>query len=68
MASILPCVLGFAGPIYGATVGLLGSTLIMLALQLHRIGIFERKAARRLFVFSLLYLFVLFAMLLVDAR
>ena len=41
--------------------------MILLALRLRgRDGGGEERAARRLFAFSILYLFVLFAMLLVE--
>ena len=38
----------------------------MLAVRLYRSSAGNRQAAQRLFVFSILYLFVLFAALLVD--
>ncbi len=65
--SILPWALGFAGAIYGATAGMSGATIILLALQLRRSSGAEKRPARRLFAFSILYLFVLFATLLADA-
>jgi heme o synthase len=65
--SIVPWALGFAGAIYGATAAMSGVTMILLALQLRRSSDAEKRAARRLFAFSILYLFVLFAMLLADA-
>jgi heme o synthase len=34
--SVLPWALGFAGAIYGATAGILGAAIILLALQLRR--------------------------------
>ena len=64
--SMLPCVFGFAGPIYGATAVLCGAILVVLALQVGNSGSVDRKAARRLFGFSILYLFVLFAALLAS--
>ena len=66
--SALPCVLGFAGAVYGVTALLCGAVLVVLALQLDgscRTGA-GRRAAHRLFVFSIAYLFSLFAVLLVD--
>jgi protoheme IX farnesyltransferase len=66
-SSVLPWALGFAGAIYGATAGLSGATMVLLAFQLRRSGDAEQRPARRLFVVSILYLFVLFAVLLVDA-
>jgi protoheme IX farnesyltransferase len=44
-----------------------GALFIGLALQLRRDGAFPRRPAHRLFAFSILYLFALFAALLVDA-
>jgi protoheme IX farnesyltransferase len=66
LASELPCVLGFAGTIYGAIAAICGALFLLLALQLNwSIGA-DRRTAHRLFVFSISYLFVLFAALLVD--
>jgi protoheme IX farnesyltransferase len=65
--SILPWALGFAGALYGATAGMFGVTMILLALQLRRSSDVEKRPARLLFAFSILYLFVLFAALLADA-
>src|SRR5262249_34670525 len=65
--SILPWALGFAGAIYGATAGMSGAMIILLALQLRRSSDAEKRPAARLFAFSILYLFVLFATLLADA-
>ena len=65
-ASALPWVLGFAGAVYGATAAICGAILVVLALQLGRSCAADRGAAHRLFVFSITYLFVLFAAFLVD--
>jgi protoheme IX farnesyltransferase len=62
--SFLPWVLGFAGQIYGATAVICGTILIALTLQLVRSGATDRRAAPRVFAFSIVYLFVLFAALL----
>ena len=64
--SLLPWALGFAGTIYGAIAAICGAMFVALALQLRRSGEADRRAAHRLFVFSIFYLFVLFAALLVD--
>jgi protoheme IX farnesyltransferase len=61
--SLLPWALGFAGAIYGATAATLGTTFIVFALRLAGGGT-ERRPAHRLFAFSIVYLFVLFAALL----
>ena len=65
--SLMPWALGFAGAIYGAAAAMLGAIMIFLSWQVRRSNDKERRPARRLFVFSILYLFVLFAALLVDA-
>jgi protoheme IX farnesyltransferase len=62
--SLLPWLMGFAGTIYGATALVGGAILLALALQLRRSRVSERQVANRLFGFSILYLFVLFAALL----
>ena len=66
LASELPWVLGFAGTIYGAIAAICGALFLLLSLQLHRSSETNRRAAHRLFVFSISYLFVLFAALLID--
>ncbi len=62
-ASLWP--LGYAGPIYGCTALVAGAGMIALALRVHA----ERDghaASKQMFGFSILYLFLLFAMLMVD--
>jgi protoheme IX farnesyltransferase len=65
-ASVLPWAFGLAGEVYGATAVACGVTFVALAFQLNRSREADRSAAHRLFVFSIIYLFVLFAALLVD--
>jgi protoheme IX farnesyltransferase len=64
--SLLPWALGFVGTIYAATAVVCGAILVALAFTLRRRGDAERRDASRLFVFSIFYLFVLFAALLAD--
>jgi protoheme IX farnesyltransferase len=64
--SMLPWALGFAGAIYGAVAAVSGTILIALAVQLRRSREADGRAAHRLFAFSVLYLFVLFAALLAS--
>ena len=64
--SVLPWAIGFAGAVYCATAAICGAILVVLALQLSRNGKADRGAAHRLFVFSIVYLFALFAVLLFD--
>jgi len=65
--SLLPWGLGFAGAIYGAAALLLGTTLVVMAGQVRRSPDEDRRSARRLFVFSMLYLVLLFGALLLGA-
>jgi len=64
--SALPWALGFAGPIYGAVALTCGTTFVVLALRLRMSEQADRRAANRLFVFSVSYLSLLFAALLLD--
>jgi heme o synthase len=64
--SLLPWILGYAGLIYGAVAAVTGAILIGLALELSRSRGADRRVAHRLFVFSISYLFLLFAALLAD--
>lgn len=65
-ASGLPWVIGLAGLLYAATAAICGAILVGLAFQLSRSREGDRRTAHRLFVFSIAYLFMLFAALLVD--
>jgi heme o synthase len=66
LASALPWIMGFAGTLYDAVAAICGAIFLLLAGQLNRSTGADRRAAHRLFVFSIFYLFVLFAALLVD--
>jgi protoheme IX farnesyltransferase len=66
LISLLPWGLGFAGSIYGAAAALLGATMILLSWQVRRSSDTDRRSARRLFMFSMLYLVALFAALLMN--
>jgi len=66
LASELPWVLGFAGTVYGAIAVICGALFLLLAVQLSMSTGSDRRAAQRLFLFSIFYLFVLFAALLLD--
>ena len=65
-ASLLPNALGFAGVLYAVFATVLSGTFIFYAVQLLT-SKGASKAARRLFAFSILYLFALFSGLLLDA-
>jgi protoheme IX farnesyltransferase len=66
LASELPWIVGFAGALYGAIAAICGVVFLILAGQLNRSSGADRRAAQRLFLFSIAYLFVLFAALLID--
>jgi protoheme IX farnesyltransferase len=66
LASELPWGLGFAGAIYGVIVAICGALFLLFALQLNKSIGADRRAPQRLFLFSISYLFLLFATLLVD--
>jgi protoheme IX farnesyltransferase len=66
LASELPWMLGYTGAIYGVIVAICGTLFLLLARQLNRSIETDRRAAHRLFAFSIFYLFVLFAALLID--
>jgi protoheme IX farnesyltransferase len=62
---VAPWLLGYAGPLYGVVAVATGAALIALALRVRA----ERQgyaASKQMFAFSILYLFLLFAMLLAD--
>jgi len=60
-----PWILGYAGLAYGVVALVTGSAMIALALRVH-VERHGHVASKQLFGFSILYLFLLFAMLLVD--
>jgi len=66
-AAVAPLVSGIAGWSYGVVAGALGAVFVWLAVEVARMpaGDREMRPARRLFTFSMLYLFLLFAILLV---
>jgi heme o synthase len=64
---VAPWPLGYAGMSYGAVAIVTGAIMIALAVQvLREVAEAGYRASRRLFAFSILYLFLLFAALLVD--
>jgi heme o synthase len=63
----LPWLLGYAGLLYGLTALLAGAAMVALAWQLRSSSKDAGTAAKRLFGFSILYLFSLFAVLLVES-
>jgi protoheme IX farnesyltransferase len=67
-AAAAPWWLGYAGPAYGATALIAGAVMIALAWRLRGAadGKSADEAARRLFAYSIVYLFVLFAALMLE--
>ena len=65
---VAPTLFGFAGLLYGAVAFVCGALMVALAWRVYRdrSGPAAPAAARKLFAFSLLYVFVLFAALLAD--
>jgi protoheme IX farnesyltransferase len=62
---VLPWLVGSAGPIYGVTALAAGALMMLLAWRvLARKG--DARAEQQLFAYSILYLFLLFAVLLVE--
>jgi len=67
---VAPYLLGFAGAAYGVIAAVSGAAFLALALRLARLGDGPAgdKAAKALFGYSILYLFGLFAALLIENR
>jgi protoheme IX farnesyltransferase len=65
-----PWLFGYAGLLYGVTAIMAGAVMIWLSLRIKIVGDADasHRAAKRLFGFSILYLFALFAVLLIDDR
>ena len=62
---VAPWLLGYTGAVYGITAALAGAAMIALAIRV-RGETRGHAACKQMFGFSILYLFLLFAMLLVD--
>jgi protoheme IX farnesyltransferase len=63
---IAPWALGFAGPVYGTVAIVTGAIMLGLAVQVLRERSPAERASRNMFAFSILYLFLLYAVLLVE--
>ncbi|MCX5519977.1 heme o synthase [Kaistia defluvii] len=65
---VLPAILGFASFAYGVAATALGLGFVILAVRVYRMTDDDKAMlpAKRLFGFSILYLFLLFAMLLIE--
>ena len=66
--ALAPWPLGYFDAVYGFTSLVLGGGMLALAINVyrHREGLEARRATRKLFGFSILYLFALFATLLLE--
>jgi protoheme IX farnesyltransferase len=62
---VAPWLLGYAGALYGITAVAAGGAMVALAIRV-RGEVRGHTASKQMFGFSILYLFLLFAMLLVD--
>jgi protoheme IX farnesyltransferase len=63
---VAPWALGFAGPLYGLTAAVTGAIMVTLAWQVFCERRPAERASKQLFAFSILYLFLLFAVLLIE--
>jgi protoheme IX farnesyltransferase len=63
---IAPWPLGYAGLLYGATAVVTGAVMLVLAWRVYRERRPADSASKHLFAFSILYLFLLYAVLLVE--
>jgi len=62
--ALVPWALGIAGHLYGITAVVLGALFILAAVRV--MGDSGERSARRMFAFSIFYLFLLFALMIVD--
>jgi len=63
-ATLAPWLLGLAGPFYGVCAGALSLLFTATAVRVWHDE--SERSARQMFAFSLLYLFLIFALLLLD--
>jgi len=65
---MVPAIIGLGGTLYTAAASVLGSLFVVLAIDCYRQreGEVADRAAKHLFAYSVLYLFLLFAVLLVE--
>ncbi len=69
LAALAPFILGYAGILYGITAAVLNAIFLIFAVQVWRNesdDIATMKPEKRLFAFSILYLFILFGVLAAD--
>jgi protoheme IX farnesyltransferase len=65
---MVPAIIGLGGTLYMVVAAMLGSLFVVLALECYREREGEKadRAAKHLFAYSVLYLFLLFAVLLIE--
>jgi heme o synthase len=65
---MVPAIIGLGGTLYMVVAAMLGSLFVVLALDCYREREGEKadRAAKHLFAYSVLYLFLLFAVLLIE--
>ncbi|MGB9044983.1 MAG: heme o synthase [Pseudolabrys sp.] len=63
---VAPWAFGYTGALYGITAVMMGAVMVALGWQVLRETRPAERASRNLFAFSILYLFLLFAVLLVE--
>ncbi|MEM9169547.1 MAG: heme o synthase [Pseudomonadota bacterium] len=66
IAGVAPAMVGLAGVTYGALAGVAGLVFVQRAFAVYKAPPADKKPAKALFAFSILYLFGLFALLLLD--
>jgi protoheme IX farnesyltransferase len=68
IAGVVPAFIGMATPAYGVVAAVLGALFVFLAWQVFRMPESDTamRPARRLFPYSMLYLFLLFAIMLAE--
>jgi len=64
--TLLPVVFGFFGALYAAVAAALGTAFLVLSVRLQRVA--DRRSALRTYLFSLLYLALLFCAMVADAH
>ncbi|MEO0880172.1 MAG: UbiA family prenyltransferase, partial [Pseudomonadota bacterium] len=65
-AGLAPPALGFAGLFYGAAATILGGLFVMRAYAVLKAAPGDNKPAKRLFGFSIFFLFAIFGALLIE--
>ena len=68
LAGVAPAILGFASPVYGVVAGLLGAGFVWYSVLCRRMPEADpaMKPAKKLFGYSILYLFAIFSCLMLD--